>query len=149
MGVTVQGLAGLLVTVQEAISCGLKPLPVIVTDVPDLARLGLTVIVGANCSTTKTAVAKSPVLPATLMVCAPNVAVLRTINVAEVILPFERVHVAKVTISGNGVLVTNNAQAARSAGLNPLPVIVTPVPAVPEPGVSVIEGANGTTVNVA
>jgi len=51
------------------------------------------------------------------------------------------------TMSGNGILVTGTHEPA-SAGLNPLPVIVTPAPTVPELGLRMIEGAMVVTVVV-
>jgi len=50
-------------------------------------------------------------------------------------------------MSGNGILVTGTHEPA-SAGLNPLPVIVTPAPTVPELGLRMIEGAMVVTVVV-
>jgi hypothetical protein len=142
---------GLLVNVTGQASAGLKPLPEMLTVVVLIRedKLGLTVILGANCTTTNVAVAKSPLLPLTWIVCAPNAVVVEsTVNVVETSFPPDIVHVGELTMSGSGVLVISDGQlAASSAVLKPLPVIVTTVPAVPEPGVRVICGP--VTVNEA
>ena len=75
MGVIIDG-PGLLDTTQVALSLGLKPLPVIVTDVPAGPLFGVRAIFGEVVVTVKVAVAKSPVgLPRTLTVYVPGVAV--------------------------------------------------------------------------
>ncbi len=76
--------------------------------------------------------------------CAPGAAVLRIVNEPLTVPLPEIEHVGAgdvAIISGNGMLVTEHEPA--SAGLNPLPVIVTLEPAPPELGLRMIEGTRG------
>ena len=103
---------------------------------------GVIVILGVTVVTVNVARAKSPVLPLTWIVCAPGAAVLETVKEALTVPLAEIEHVGDVTMSGKGILVTGRHEPA-SAGLNPLPVIVTPVPTGPELGLRMIEGTRG------
>jgi hypothetical protein len=103
---------------------------------------GVIVILGVTVVTVNVARAKSPVLPLTWIVCAPGAAVLEAVKEALTVPLAEIEHEGNVTMSGNGILVTGRHEPA-SAGLNPLPVIVTPVPTGPELGLRMIEGTRG------
>jgi hypothetical protein len=61
-------------------SAALKPLPDMITPVPIGPPVGLTVIVGALVVTVKVALALSPVVPVTVIVYGPGVAVVATVN---------------------------------------------------------------------
>jgi hypothetical protein len=123
-----------------------NPDAVIPTVIPFGPAAGVTVILGVIVVTVNVAKARSPVLPKTLIVCAPNAAVLTTVKDA-VTLPLADIeHVGplggtRLIMSGNGILVT--VQKPASAVLNPLPVIVTPVPTTPELGLRMIDGTDG------
>jgi hypothetical protein len=82
--------------------------------------------------------AESLVLPLTVIVYVPTTAVDKTVNDPNIEPLMENVHVAAVTMVV-GVLVTHGYVPA-SLGLNPLPVIVTVLPAGPDVGLSVIGG---------
>jgi hypothetical protein len=125
-------------------SAALKPLPVTVTAVPIGPELGTSVIVGVGLVTVNVAEAKSPVEPVTVIKCAPNAAAALTVNDALTAPPAEMVHDPKVMIVGNGVSL--RTQAPASAGLKPLPEIVTDTPRAPEFGLSVILAAGLVTV---
>ena len=77
--VTMSG-RGVLEIVQSPASAGLKPLPVIDTAVKPRPDVGLRKIVGVGDTTVKVAVAKSPVLPKTLILYAPSAGLLVTVN---------------------------------------------------------------------
>jgi hypothetical protein len=117
------------------------------TVIPFGPAAGVIVILGVTVVTVNVARARSPVLPVTLIVCAPGAAVVETVKEALSWPLPEIEHEDNVTMSGNGILVTGTHEPA-SAGLNPLPVIVTPVPTVPEMGLRMIEGVKTAAVVV-
>ena len=124
----------------------LKPLPLTVTTVPAGAELGMKLIDGEVVVTVNVACAESPVLPVTVIVCAPNVALLRTVNEPVTTPPGEVEHEGEVTMLGNGVLAIVQLE---SAVLNPLPVTVTTVRTGPKLGLSETDGVVLVTVNAA
>ena len=114
-----------------------------VTVVPMGPDVGFTEIIGPV--TVSVALAKSPVLPVTVIVYVPATT-FPTVKCVPVNAPeLDTVH-AGVVATVPGVIVH---EAAESAGAKPFPVIVTNAPAAAVVGVSVIAGVATVTVNVA
>ena len=136
-------LVGLLLIV-EHVSVVKNPLPVIVTAVRPGPELGISVMCGPV--TMKVAVAKSPVLPVTLMVYVPGTAVAVTVKEAEVICPLEMVQEgSEIMLTPGLLLIVEHV----SPLLNPPPLITTAVPAGPELGLRTIVGAGDVMAKVA
>jgi len=130
------------------VSAGLNPLPEIVTMAPTGAALDERVILGDGVVTVNVAWAMSPVLPITVITYVPGAALESTMNVDGAInwpRPL-KVQDDPAAIMLKGLLVIEHGPGP-SAGLNPLPDTVTPVPIGPEFGVSVIVGVGGVTAN--
>jgi len=104
----------------------LKPLPVIVTAVETGPDIGTRAMLGPV--TVNVAEAKSPLIPFTVTTYVPKAAVFAAVKVAGGInCPLEfMVHVGAMTMLVG--LLRTLVHAPLSAGLNPLPVIVTGVP---------------------
>jgi hypothetical protein len=143
--VTISG-SGVLEIVQSPASAGLKPLPRITTLIPLLPDVGLRKIVGVGNTTVKVAVAKSPVLPKTFMVYVPRAAPAFTVKLVPVNWPPDNVQPTGV-ITDVGLLEITHEAA--SAGLKPLPVMVTADEPRPDVGLRKIVGVGNTTVKVA
>jgi len=79
-------------------------------------------------------------------VCAPNVALLRTVNEPVTTPPGEVEHEGEVTMLGNGVLAIVQLE---SPDAKPLPVTLTTVRIGPEPGASEIDGVVDVKMKVA
>ena len=108
------------------VSTVLKPLPVIVTAVPAGPELGASVMAGEVVVTTNFAEAVSPVLPVTVTVYVPGVAASATVKLVELNVP-----VLVIVHEGKPIMFVGVLEIVVhvSAGLKPLPVMVTPVPA--------------------
>jgi hypothetical protein len=91
----------LVIELEPHVSATLKPLPVIVTKVPTVPELGLSVIVAAEAPTVTVKVASAesrPGLPIAVIVYGPD----GTLGTANVVcrFPLKTVHVVAVSLAG-------------------------------------------------
>lgn len=137
---TITGLDGDWPKVHVPRSPELNPPPVTAIWTPIAAAFGVGTMNGALVVTVKVLEAESPLVPVTVIVYVPGVAVAATLNPLGAIFPLvSMVHVDAATITGAAGAweITHTPASAR---LNPPPLMVTAVLTGPKVGVSTIAG---------